>query len=91
MCVSAYVRVCVSERERKRRGGSERERRAAAAPLVLAPEARRAQRTVPASLDGAPQPGGGTSLPPLSGNQCREAAVRHLTAVSLVRNFFLSF
>lgn len=57
--------------------------------VVLAPETRRAQRTVPASLDGWPQPGGGTSLPPLPGNHCRGAAAHNLTAVSFFDNFYI--
>ncbi len=60
-----------SERERGREGG--RGARAATAPVVLAAETRRTQtqRTVPAPLDGSPQTGGGTNLPPLPGNQPR--------------------
>lgn len=71
------------ESEREREEEREREDRAATAPVVLAPETRRTQRTVPAPLDGSPQHGGGTNLPPLPGNQRTGAAVHALTAVSI--------
>lgn len=65
-----------------RERGWERETRVEHSPVVLAPETRWTQRTVPAPLDGSPQPGGGTNLPPLPGNR-RPGAAHTLITVRL--------
>lgn len=57
-----------------RERGWERETRVEHSPVVLAPETRWTQRTVPAPLDDSPQPGGRTNLPPLPGNRRPRAA-----------------
>lgn len=50
---------------REGEGRGERDACAAGALIVLAPETRRTQRSVPAPLDGSALPRGGTNLPPL--------------------------